>query len=428
MKRIIHEIICVLLVVMMLPLTAFGAVPSARDTLEILPQELTAGDSVSDWIAFANGRMDHESDRYLQELEQYVTEQYGANGALDRVKATQWHRIILTVTALGGDATAVNGINLVADGTYQWSQTDSLGTQGLNSWIFALLSLDSRCYAVPEQAQYTRSDMIAAILSAQAEGGGFGLSAGSEDVDITAMALQALAPYRNGTVAYTTADGTSVTVGQSVEKALAYLHAQQRSDGAFNSWGDANAESCAQVVIALCALGMDPQTFSKDGHSAMDGMLMFRLQDGSFCHVKGGGSDTMASEQVALALCAFERFQNGERRLYDCREERSSDVQQAITSLNDKLTSLSDKEVAAQGESLLGEYLAIPAAERSYVTGFDRLAQAVDVPEEDPAQSYDLYVGGSAESHHVWRYVSIGGAAVVIAAVAVLTVRRKKNV
>lgn len=48
---------------------------------------------------------------------------------------------------------------------------------------------------MPEDAAYTREEILAAILEAQEPDGGFGLTAGASDVDITAMALQALAPY-----------------------------------------------------------------------------------------------------------------------------------------------------------------------------------------------------------------------------------------
>lgn len=171
-----------------------------RPLLENRP--LTAGDSVSDWLAVASGRAGLQRPDYLRDLESYVTSMYRENGGLDRIKATEWHRITLAVQAQGGDPTAFGRdregkpIDLVAEGTYNWSRSRSLGAQGLNGWIFALITLDSGGFAVPEGAAYTREDMRRAILSAQTEEGAFGLSAGTADVDITAMALQALAPYQ----------------------------------------------------------------------------------------------------------------------------------------------------------------------------------------------------------------------------------------
>lgn len=153
-----------------------------RPLLENRP--LTAGDSVSDWLAIASGRAGLQRPDYLRDLESYVTSMYRENGGLDRIKATEWHRITLAVQAQGGDPTAFGRdregkpIDLVAEGTYNWSRSRSLGAQGLNGWIFALITLDSGGFAVPEGAAYTREDMRRAILSAQTEEGAFGLSAG----------------------------------------------------------------------------------------------------------------------------------------------------------------------------------------------------------------------------------------------------------
>lgn len=279
---------------------------------------VVAGESVSDWIAIATGCSSDpvKGKGYLKELESYVSQAYREDGALHRVKATEWHRISLAVLALGGDPTCFGTdgdgmpIDLIADGTYNWAQTDSLGTQGLNGWLFALITLDAVGYTVPENARFTREDMVNALLSAQTETGGFGLSAGSADVDITAMTLQALAPYVQ----------ENALVADSVEQALNWLSAQQNSTGDFTSWGAATAEGTAQTVIALCALGIDPETdsrFVKDGHSALDGLLSYRLSSGLFCHTLDGTADTMATEQSALALFALQKLRTDGSRLYD---------------------------------------------------------------------------------------------------------------
>ncbi len=56
-------------------------------------------------------------------------------------KATEWHRAVVAIAALGGDPTAFgnyNGqpINLIADGSYNCVLRDGPGTQGLNGWIW----------------------------------------------------------------------------------------------------------------------------------------------------------------------------------------------------------------------------------------------------------------------------------------------------
>ena len=100
---------------------------------------------------------------------------------------------------------------------------------------------------------------------------------------------------------------------------LPALGAAQCADGGFASWGAENAESTAQVVMALCALGIDPaadERFCKEGGSAVTALLGFRVEDGSFAHV-GGTSDAMASEQGLQALEALRRFYAGEKRFFD---------------------------------------------------------------------------------------------------------------
>ena len=289
---------------------------------DILSSNLVApGESVSDWIAIATGCSGNPVKRnaYLKGLEEYVTAEYEKNGCLHNIKATEYHRISLAVLALGGDPTAFGKdasgepINLIAEGTYNWENSDSLGTQGLNGWIWALITIDAKYYDIPRDAVYSREDIVSAILAAQTDEGGFGLSGGSPDVDITAMALQALASYYP----------QHENVKGSVDRALGWLSAQQSDNGDFAAWGAPSAESTAQVVIALCSLSIDPRTdtsFIKNGKSALDGLMQYQVDGGMFRHTLDGEADVMATEQAALALIAMERLDTKANRLYDFTE------------------------------------------------------------------------------------------------------------
>lgn len=286
------------------------------DYADLLTSEsLSAGDSISDWIAIAAGCSGDpvKAKAYLAALEAYVTNAYEEDGGLHNIKATEWHRISLAVLALGGDPTCFgdNGsIDLIADGTYNWSMSDSLGLQGLNGWIFALITLDAGDYEVPADAAYTRADILDQLLTAQTDEGGFSLAGGSPDVDITAMTLQALAPYYD----------TDIRVQGAVDRAVGWLSAQQNTDGDFTSWGAATAEGTAQTIIALCSLGIDPRTderFCKNGTSALDGLMRYQTESGMFRHTLDGKEDVMATEQAALALIAVERLDRDGSRLYD---------------------------------------------------------------------------------------------------------------
>lgn len=283
--------------------------------------ELRPGDSTSDWIAITSGCSDKpvRSKHYLKGLEEEVSRRYAENGGLDRIKSTEWHRISLAVAALGGDPTSFGKdkdgkpINLIADGTYNWKTSDSLGLQGLNGWIFALITLDSLDYEVPKDAKYSRETIIENLVQEQAENGSFSLAKGGQgDVDITAMTLQALAPY------YKKDD----RVTKTVDKALTWLSQAQTKDGDFLAWQEANSESTAQTIIALCSLGIDPKTdsrFTKADSTIMDGLLRYRTSSGMFKHILDGKEDYMATYQAALALIADQRLEEGQPRLYDLK-------------------------------------------------------------------------------------------------------------
>ena len=320
-RRIAALLICILTLV---PVTAQGQVQRPLEAVaqsigceyeDILTSDkLVPGEAVSDWLAIATGCSGDPVKRhaYLQGLERYVTEQYDKNGGLHRIKATQWHRISLAILALGGDPTCFGKakIDLIADGTYNFKMVDSLGLQGLNGWIFALITLDAAGYEVPVNARFTREAILSEIIAAQTEDGGFGLSGDSADVDITAMALQALAPYC----------AENAHAAAAADRALTWLAAQQNENGDFTSWGSATAEGTAQTVIALCSLGIDPRTdqrFIKNGNSPVDGLMRYRTENGMFRHTLDSEADIMATEQAALALIALDRFDRGAKRLYD---------------------------------------------------------------------------------------------------------------
>lgn len=163
------------------------------DCLLNASDEFPAGYSVCDWaaLACAVGGAEDSYTAYLHALEAYVKNKLGEDSSLGR--ATDYHRIALTVLALGGDPAAFsedkNGepVNLIEFGTYNYP--GELGAQGLNAYIFALITLDSESYTVPDGSRYTRTGIIKEILAAEEPGGGFGLDKGAFDIDITAMAL-----------------------------------------------------------------------------------------------------------------------------------------------------------------------------------------------------------------------------------------------
>lgn len=364
-----------------------------------------AGSTPGDWYPIALSRLGCKTDYsgYLAVLEQNVKERYALDGGLSAAKATEWHRITLAVLASGGNPRDIDGIDLVADGTYNRGKTASLGRQGINGWIWGLIALDSKSWEVPKDAYYTRDDIILQILSAQLENGGFALTGEAADPDITAMALQALAPYYNSETVYTLPGGTAseeakkTTVRKAAEAALECLSGLQSAQGDFFSWGTQNSESCSQVIIALCALGIDPlcdERFIKNGVTLWDGLMRYRREDGGFLHSFSydsnnptslpDASNSMAGEQALLALCALIRQKKGMRSLYDFLPDFTAEQTAEIKGLEAEIARAPQTD--AQGLALLlKKHYDMPADLRRYVKNYPLLSKCAYAAGLDPS-------------------------------------------
>ena len=241
---------------------------------------------------------------YYDNVVEYVKAKADANERLHRAKVTDNARVILALTAIGKDVTNVGGHNLLKG----LDNMAYVQKQGINGPIWTLIALDSHNY--PTMGDVTREKLIQVILDAQLPDGGWDLSAENADTDMTAMAIQALAPYYK----------TNETVKAAVDKALEALSVLQRNDGGFGSWGTVNSESCAQVIVALTALGIDPTTdsrFVKNGSTVLGALAGFYVDGGGFKHTADGERNGMATEQGYYALASYYRFLNGQTSLYD---------------------------------------------------------------------------------------------------------------
>ena len=361
-----------------------------------------AGTTPGDWYPIGLGRLgiSDNYEGYLAVIRDQVEKRYCQPGKLSAAKATEWHRIALAVLASGGDPTNIGTdekgqpIDLIADGTYDRGKTTPLGRQGINGWIWGLIALDSMRYEIPEDAFYTRDDIIVEILRQQLPDGGFALSGTISDTDITAMAVQALAPYYNSEEQYTyqrkpTDTEVTKTVRAAVEEAIDCLSEKQLPTGDFESWRTQNVESTDQVVVALCALGIDPLTderFIKNGNTLLDGILRYQMPDGGFVHSftydpdnptsLPDKSNTMASEQTLYTMAAIWRQRSGMRTLYDFRPEQSSALKQRIADLETQIAATVDLIDAEKLEELLTAFYSIPENERNYADGYWKLSEA----------------------------------------------------
>ncbi|MCQ2408258.1 MAG: DUF4430 domain-containing protein [Oscillospiraceae bacterium] len=250
---------------------------------EILPSQV--GLSAPDWYAMALSARGYDLSAYSAALQSHIAVTEIASGSTRE-------RMALTLAACEPAAPAVCEELL----------RSSAGTLGIMSWIFALHLMNN---GIP--SDYTRSETAMLLVGQQAPDGGWSLAGDRGDPDVTAMTIQALAPYQQIS-----------EIGSAIERGLDYLADVQLSSGAFQSFGAENPESTAQVWAALSTLGIDALSdprFIADGNTLLDGILQFRLDDGSYAHALGCDRNNLATVQVYWALTAAEMQQNG-RNLY----------------------------------------------------------------------------------------------------------------
>ena len=317
MKRSGSKLLCILLLLsLLLSLTACGKPETQLEKtagyLQAQIAEPGTGSVGGDWLIFGLARSGVKVpqkyfDAYYENVEAAVREK---NGVLSDRKYTEYSRTVLALTAIGKNPVDVAGFDLLKP----LADFEQVTKQGINGTIFALLAMDSGKYEIPENpdaaVQATRQMYVDELLARELPDGGWTLTGGEPDVDITAMTLQALAKYR---------DQADVTA--AVERGLAVLSSLQEPDGGYVSWGSSNSESVAQVIVALTELGvpLDDERFTKNGITVEDALLRFAQENGAFVHVRdgSGGDDGMATEQAFYALAAIHRAETGETTLYD---------------------------------------------------------------------------------------------------------------
>jgi len=272
------------------------------------------GSTGGEWMVLALTRAGQTCpEGYYQNVVDFVKEEINDKEQLHRVKSTENSRVILALTAAGYDVTDVGGHNLLMGLT----DMAYIPKQGVNGAIWALIAFDCHNYEIPTNPnateQATREKLIDYILEKQLDDGGWDLAGKAADPDMTGMAIQALAPYY----------GTNSAVKLAVDKALDCLSKKQMANGGFGSVDGICTESCAQVIVALTALGIDPETdprFVKNGMSPVDAMCLFAAPNGGFAHIPGDTVNGMATEQGQYALAAYFRFKEGKTALYDMRD------------------------------------------------------------------------------------------------------------
>ncbi|MCR4640065.1 DUF4430 domain-containing protein [Ruminococcus sp.] len=254
---------------------------------EWLSGEIAEGaGTTSDWYALALSQYGYtDLSAYERSLSNYLS-------SSNVLSATSREKYALGLAAAGSENSYITDI-----------LDSSIGEQGMMSWIYGLHVLNNGYTC----SKFTADSVVDSILTMQYGDGGWALFGEHGDIDVTAMTVQALAPHIG-----------RGDVSSAVDRAMDFLSAKQKPNGGYESFGTPNPESPSQVLTALSALNIDcryDERFIKDGHDLIDGIAEYRLDDGSFCHTKGGESNPTATVQAFYSLIAFRRMTEGKSPL-----------------------------------------------------------------------------------------------------------------
>lgn len=314
----------------------------------LLNQKIGTGSISGEWTMLGLARSEKEIPKYFrvqyeEALLAFLKENYQpATGRLASGAATENERISLAITALGYDARNYHGYDLLKalhDEKYVKGAT-------VNNEIFAILALNAREeYADKTLLLSYRNDLV----RRQEASGGWMLQETDKtpNYDITAMAVQALAPY------YSEPD-----VKASVDRAMQWLE---------RTPAPSSTESCAQMICAYTALGREPS------QTVMDAMLKLAVPGSGFRHDRWThGVNQMSTDQGFYALTAYLRQKNGKTALYNMRdvkfapvEETNADtVKKAMEQLR---VTRADKKTYYEIQQIQSDYDKLTQAEKSTI-------------------------------------------------------------
>ena len=338
------------------------------------------GSTYGEWAVLAEARGNVSAsvwyDKYLSNMATTVASK---NGKLDNTKTqtkhTEYSRVILALTSIGEDATKFKGsngtvYNLVEPLFEKNGSTYRVSEQGNNGTAFALIALDSGNYYDNATGTTARNAWINSLLDAQISDGSWGIDADfpGSNVDMTAMVVQALAPYCS----------TNANVKDAVDKAVKWLSAEYQKTGDYDS-----SESAAQVIVALSALNIDAKIDSRFQHNGISVLSNFLSNadpnSKGFLHDKQPNStvNQMASEQAAYTLVAYDRYVNGSKRLYDMSDvtKRENADAQAVIDMINQIGYVDESSYNAIAEAR-NAYNKLSAADKEKVTNYNTLTAA----------------------------------------------------
>lgn len=215
----------------------------------------------------------------------------------------------------------------------------------------------------------------------------------SADTDVTAMCLQALAPYKSDS-----------TVKESIDRALNVLSKKQNEKGGYSSFGTVNSESVSQVISALVALDIDVQSdsrFIKNGNTLVDNLMTFKNSDGGFSHIENGKSNNIACYQALNSLVDLYKYMskgNTEIFEFDDTKKNNSNSENSRQNTENSNTDSSEVNIDSNNKNNSVNTGDITEKHNSQV---DEGQQETTVnPESNNAENYDDQVMALADDNY----------------------------
>gem|GEM_PF-3551997 len=206
----------------------------------------------TDWaaIALAATKQNTDGDAY-RAVRKYVLED-----TPDFSLVTDFERRAMALMALGVSPYDGTDTNYIRSILSYFDGVQVGDPELVNDDIFALIVLAN--------AGYTNEDnviqqVVSFVLERQAKNGSW-----ENDVDLTAAAVQALAPFEKVAGVY-----------GALDMAEAYLRLVQEDDGSFG-----NSFATSWVLQAVAALGDTPEKWSKHGRTPLDALSAMQQTDG----------------------------------------------------------------------------------------------------------------------------------------------------
>lgn len=244
----------------------------------------------SDWAIITMLRGGKTIDSaILTEYTESLTET--VKGWDENVKPTDAAKAVLAFTIMDKNACNIEGVNLI-DLICNSERLES----GTNELAYSLLAIYASGGEIPQDAIWNKDDIIEKLLTFQTENGGFGLfDTETADVDMTAICVQALAPYIS-----------DEAVAASIDKAVDFLSGAISED-----WDYDNPNTTAQVLLALASLGIDVTDPANgfgngDGENIVTVLENYRNTDGNG-YLYNSSVNTMATYQIMQGYDAYRK-------------------------------------------------------------------------------------------------------------------------